>query len=404
MANTLLVPDIITKEALRVLHNQLTFLRTINRDYDDQFAREGAKIGSNLRIRMPNQYTVRSGLVMDTQDVTETSQTLSVATVRGVDMNFTSEELTMSIDNFSQRILRPAMSRLAAEIENIVLSNVYMDIYNFSGTAATTPATINAIHNARTKLNQGLAPKDANRHVLVDSVAMAAIAGGEKGLFHMGSELERAFAQGFFGRASGMTIWESELVPNHTNGTRDDTTPLTNGTDQTGASLVCDGFDANATINQGDVFTIAGVYAVNPETKGQYSHLQQFVVTANATADGSGNATLSISPSIVTTGATQNVSAAAADGSALVFEAAGGSGAASAVIAQDLAYHRDAFTFVTADLELPANVEASRQVFDGISMRYVRDFDIVNSKHPARFDVLFGYRTIRPEWAVRMRG
>ena len=401
MANTLLTPTIITLKALSVLHQRLTFVRTINRQYDSQFARSGAKIGDTLKIRKPNQFTVRTGLTMSAADIAEESLTLTVGTIKGVDMNFDSTELTLTVDDFAARYLEPAMARLASEVESNVLTNVYKDVYNHVGTGSGEPTAFLDVLKANVKLSQGLAPDTANRNLLVDPVVMANMVDANKALFHRSSEIERAFSDAFYGRAGGLKWWETTHVPSHTNGSRDDTTPLTNGVDQTGASLICDGFDATATIKKGDVFTIAGVFAVHPETKTAYTHLQQFVVTADATA-AAGAVTLAIEPTITASGAKQTVSAVAADNKALVFVAAGGSGAASTAYPQHLAYHRDAFTLVTADLEVPKNVEASRQVFDGISLRYVRDFDIINSKHPARFDVLYGFKTIRPEWATRM--
>lgn len=406
MANTLLTPTQVTRKALQILHNKLTFIKAINRQYDSQFAQAGGKIGSTLKVRMPNQYTVRTGLVMTAQDTVEESQDLVVSSVRGVDLDFTSTELTLSIDDFSTRILEPAMGRLAAEIEAVVLENVYKDIYNFTGTPATTPASLAAVLNAGVKLSQGLADDD-NRSIIFDAVATAAVVDALKGLYSPAGDVERAFNKGYYGRLPGFKAWSSELLPRHTNGTRDDTTPVVNtstGITSGTATIAITALDATVTVKAGDVFTIAGVRAINPETKRSYDHLQQFVVTADGTAAG-GALTASVSPTPVTSGARQNVSIESAGASkAVVFEGAGGSGTASAIYTQHLAFHRDAFTFVTADLELPKNEEASRQMYDGISLRYVRDFDIVNSKHPARLDVLFGYKTLRPEWACRVRG
>ena len=403
MGNSILTPTMVTRKALSILHNKLTFLRTINRQYDSQFGASGGKIGTTLKIRKPNQFTVREGLVMTAQDVTEESQDLVVSTVRGVDINFDSQELALSLDDFSMRILEPAMARLAAEVEKYVLANVYQDIYNFSGTAATTPASMLAVLNGGVKLSQGLA-EEGNRHLLVDAVTMASMVDSLKGLFHKADAVERAFAKGYYGEGLGFKWWSSELVPRHTNGTRTGGAPVVNtstGITSGDATITLSGVTAGQTFEKGDVFTIADVYAVNPETKTQYDHLQQFVVTADVTSPGA----TAVSPTPVTSGAKQNVLLVSAGaGKVVTFTGAGSSGAASAVLTQNLAYHRDAFTFVTADLEVPKGVEASRQVYDGISLRYVRDFDIVNSKHPARLDVLFGFKTIRPEWAARVRG
>lgn len=406
MANTLLTPTMVTRRALAILHQKLVFLRTISRQYDDQFARSGAKIGNTLKIRKPNQYTVRTGLVMSAQDTVEESLDLVVSTVKGVDVNFDSVELTLDIDDFAKRILEPAMARLASEVEAVVLENVYLDVYNHVGTGASNPNTFLQVLNANVKLSQGLAPDTTNRHLLLDPVIMATMVDALKGFFHRASDVERAFSEAYYGRAAGLNWWETTAVPNHTNGTRTDTTPVINtstGITSGSASLTVTGAGNALVYETGDVFTIDDVFAVNPETKRRYSHLQQFTVTADATSTAGGAVTLTVSPTPTTSGARQNVELVSAGaGKAILNLTGGGSGAADEVFAQQLAYHRDAFTFVTADLEVPRNTEASRQVYDGISLRYVRDFDIINSKHPARFDVLFGYKTIRPEWATRL--
>ena len=408
MANTVLTPTQVTRKALAVLHNKLKFIKTINREYDSRFAQSGAKIGTSLLIRESNQFTVRTGAIMDAQDVAETSQTLSLATQKGVDVNFSSVELTMSLDDFSARILEPAMARLAADVEYTVLSNVYKDIYNLTGDPDVSPATIVKVLDANARVSQGLAPDD-NRHFILPSGIMATLVNAVSLYFHKASELERAFADGYIGMAAGLKWWESNMVPNHTNGSRTDTTPVVNtstGITSGTAVITMTAFPDAKTYKKGDVFTIADVYAVNLETKQRYSHLQQWVVTADETETGSGDMSPAVSPTPITSGAKQNVElVSAGSGKAVINLAAGGSGEADAVLAQPLCYQKDAFTFVSADLEVPKGVDfAAREVYDGISLRIVRQFDIVNDKFPCRIDVLFGYKTIRPEWAARVRG
>ena len=409
MANTILTPTAVTRRALKILHNNLGFVKGINRAYDGSFANSGAKIGTTLKIRNPNQFTVRDGAVMQAQDVTEDSQTLTVATQKGVDINFSSVELTMSMDDFSERILTPAISRLAAEVEKVCLENMYKDIYNQSGTPATTPATIAAITNAGTKLTQGLAPR-SQRSMLLDPVAMGAVTGANTLLafHHKAREIEHAFSDAYIGHASGFDWWESAMVPAHTNGDRTDTTPVVNtstGITSGTAVITMTAFPDGLKYKKGDIFTVADVFAVNPETKQVYSHLQQFVVTADETETGSGDMSPAVSPTPITSGAKQNISLTSAGAGKLVINlTGGGSGAADLVSTQNLAYHKDAFTVVTADLVMPKGVWGSRAVIDGISMRLVQSYDIINDKMPARFDVLFGFKTIRPEWACRVRG
>ena len=398
MANTLLTPDQITREALRVLHEKAIFINKIDRQYDSSFAVDGAKIGNSLRVRLPNKYTVRSGATLSTQDTTENSVTLSVSNQKGVDLNFTSQDLTLSLDDFSKRIIEPAMSVLVADIEADAF-NMTKNVYNTVGTVGTTPAGLTPFLDARTKLNKDLAPKDNQRCVILESEASAATVDALKGLFQDSNQISKQYKEGMLGKTAGFEFFESESIYTHTNGTQGGT-PLVNGAGQTGASLVVDGFTAGATITAGTVFTIAGVNKVHPEAKKDYGIPQQFVVTADATADGTGAVTLSISPSITTTGAEQNVSAAPADNAALSLV-----GGASASIPNNLAFHKSAFTFATADLVMPQGVDfASRQVYDGVSIRIVRQYDINNDAFPCRLDILYGYKALRPELSCRIVG
>jgi hypothetical protein len=398
MANTVLTSSIITKEALRVLHSKLTFIGNVNRTYDSSFAKTGAKIGDTLKIRLPNQYTVRTGKTLSTQDTTETNTTLQVATQKGVDVNFSSAELTMSLDDFSKRILDPAMSVLAANIEADAL-NMYKDVYNLVGTAGTVPTGTDALKTylqARQKLNENLTPMDNNRTMHLLPISTVEIVNSLKGLFQDSKAITEQYREGEMGRTAGFDWYENTLLPTHTVGNK--VASLTvSGASQVGASLLIGGTANNDTFKQGTVFTIAGVYQVHPESKAVMASLQQFVVTADVTATTT-TATLAISPPIVTSGATQNVSASPANSAAITVV-----GSASTGYGQNLAFHKDAFSFATADLILPQGVDfARREVYDGISMRIVRAYDINNDNLPCRIDVLYGYKTIRPQLACRV--
>jgi hypothetical protein len=182
MANTLLTPSMITREALRILHQKLTFIGNINRQYDDSFAKTGAKIGDTLKIRLPNQYTVRTGKTLSTQDTTEQSVSLTVGTQKGVDVNFSSAELTLSLDDFSSRILEPAMAVLASSIEADALT-MHKDVYNLVGSAGTTPNALSTFLQARQKLNENLAPMDNNRTCHLLPATNVSIVDALKGLF-----------------------------------------------------------------------------------------------------------------------------------------------------------------------------------------------------------------------------
>ena len=398
MANTVLTSSIITKEALRILHSKLTFIGNINRTYDDSFVKEGAKIGDTLKIRLPNQYTVRTGKTLSTQDTTETNTTLQVATQKGVDVNFSSAELTLSLDDFSSRILDPAMSVLATSMEADAL-NMYKDVYNLVGTAGTVPTGTDALKvylQARQKLNECLAPMDNKRTMHLLPVSTVEIVNSLKGLFQDTKAITEQYREGEMGRTAGFDWYENTLLPTHTIGNK--VAALTvSGASQVGSSLLIGGTANLDTFKAGTVFTIAGVYMVHPESKAVMSSLQQFVVTADVTASTT-TATIGISPPIVTSGATQTVNASPANAAAITVV-----GSASTGYGQNLAFHKDAFAFATADLIMPKGVDfARREVFDGISMRIVRAYDINNDNLPCRIDVMYGYKTLRPQLACRV--
>ncbi len=391
MSNSILTPTAVTREAIRVLHQKLNFVGSIDRQYDDRFANEGAKIGDSLKIRMPNQYTVTTGKALNTQDVAETSQTLTVATQKHVGMNFSTAELTMSIDDFSKRIIDPAMSVLAASIEADAMS-MYDDVYNSVWGSAASYADV---LNGRVLMQRGLAPS-GDRTANLSSQDMVDVVSDTKTLFNDQAQLSKQYREGYMGRAAGFDFVENTLWSNHTTGGEDDAYIVNTSTGITSGSATVAVTAGTGTLALGDVFTIAGVYSVHPETKVSTGVLQQFVITA-AYAGGAGNIT--VSPTPVTSGATQNVTIVSAGASKAVVVA----GTASTAYSTSLLYQKEAFTFATADLVMPKGVDfARREVVDGISLRLVRDYDINNDNLPCRVDVLYGYKTLRPEWATRL--
>ena len=392
MPNAILTPNQITREALRVLHQKLNFIGSINRAYDDSFAKTGAKIGDSLRIRQPNQYTVRRGINMQTQDVNEQSTTLQVASVMGVDLVFTSLELTLHIDDFSKRIIEPAMSVLAANIEAEALT-MGLDVYQVVNNIGNQLGLNQAI-DARAQLTDALAPS-GDRTLLLSTRDNASFVKDTKGLFQSSDAISKQYREGKVGVVSGFDpVYENTLLAAQPTGTAAAATGYTvNGAGQTGGSIAITA--GTTTFKKGDVVTFAGVNRVHPETKATTGQLQTFVVTADF-AGGAGN--LLVSPAIVTTGGRQNVTASPGAGAAVAKI-----GAANGVYNPALAFHKDAFTFATADLVKPDGVDfASREVFDGISMSMVRQFQISDRSFPCRIDVLYGFKTIRPELATRI--
>jgi hypothetical protein len=396
MSNSFLSPTIITREALRILHASTNFLNNINKQYDPQFANSGAspsgKIGPSLTIRMPNQYTVRSGWNRSNQDTVETSQVLTVSTVKGVDFTFSQADLTLTIDEFSARYIKPAISVLASNIEADALTMI-KDVYNVVDDNAAT-FSFKDFANGRRVLNQSLAPDDGERVAILNSGHVVSYADAIKGVFNPQESISKSYLTGKIGKVSNINTFENTLLNNFQSGTSAATTGYT-ATLTSGSATAVMAAGAN-TFKQGDVVTFSTVNQVDPETKASRGSLQTFVVAADY-AGGAGNMT--ISPTPVTSGATQNVTAV---GAGLTVVKLGG--AASANYAQSLLFHPDAFTFVTADLVDPSKYGAwgTRQVMDGISMSIASQYSIADATIPSRIDVLYGFKTIRPQLACRV--
>jgi hypothetical protein len=408
MSNSLSVLDMIAARAMKVAHEKATFIGTIDRQFDDSYnaTTNGSKNGQTLRVRQPNMYTRRQGSrVMDVQDTTELTKTITVATQDGVDLRFNSAELSQSIDHLDEQYITPAISSLVSGIDADMITQFTKSIANTVGTAGTVVGSssgdITALFNARAKLNQYLAPKDSNRALQIDSLTMAAIVNGNKAIFQPAADVKEAFREGFYARSAMADFYENERTWTMTNS--DDVTGNTDA-----AALVTDGgetIDMHTDIpvakqTVGEVFTVAGVYACHPETKQAYSHLQQFVITAI------GATTTTISPKTYLTGARQNVcSAAGAQLATTAFNAAAVTpwGLASAVLRQNIMYHKNAFAFVTAELPMMADAALCKRVTkDGLSLRVWQGSDIRNDELLIRVDILYGGMTLRPEWGCRV--
>jgi hypothetical protein len=403
MAQSLLTIDMITNKALEILENNLVITRNVNRQYDDSFAVEGAKIGDTLRIRLPDRALVSDGAALQVQEVNQQFTTLTIASQKHIGVNFTSAELALSMDDFADRVLKPRVSQLAASIDADV-ANAYKDIFQSVGTPGTVPATSLVLLQAQQKLNEAAAVMSP-RYATVNPAANAGLVEGMKGLFNPTSTISRQFKNGMMGE--GILGYEeinmSQSIKVHTTGSasRSDTpivkTTLTNGATKLTLDNVTDGL----TLVPGDVFTIAGVFAVNPQTRESTGSLQQFVVQNTVTSASTEFVDVDFLPAVYApTQALATVSKLPAASDVVTYL-----GAASTGYPQNLVYHKDAITFATADLLLPQGVDmASRKVHNGISMRIVRQYDINNDRMPCRIDVLYGYSVIRPQMGVRIWG
>jgi hypothetical protein len=405
MANTLLTVDEITAEALRVLHNNLKFVAAIDKQHDKQSEIAGQKRGGSIRIRKPIQPTVRTTWALNAQDVTEEYETLTVGTVRGVDLNFTEAEMSQDITSFSRQFITPSVKRLASEIDKLTFAGCVNDVYNLVGTAGTTPNAASYYLSAGARMNHFATPEE-DRVVIINPDAQASTVGGLSSLFHAASAIEAQYKKGRMGKdALGFNDWYmSQNVPTITCGTRTGTI-LIDGTVATEGSTTIhiDGLgSAGLTVKEGEVFTVADCYAVNPETKATLPFLQQFVVQADVTATGTTECDVTVLPKIYTSasGGLQTVDSFPTDGKTVTF-----TGTASTAYPHNLAFHPEFATFATANLEMPADVSFKSQMsVDGINIRILRQYDINNSMHPCRMDVFFGYLVQRPSMACRIIG
>jgi hypothetical protein len=403
MANSLLTIDMITRKSLEIYENNLVLTRNVNRQYDDSFAVEGAKIGSTLRIRLPDRALVTDGAALQVQDDNEQITTLTVSSQKHIGVNFTSAELTMQLDDFAERVLKPRVSQLASSTDADV-ANAYKTIYSSVGTPGTTPATSLVLLQANQKLNEFAAPMSP-RYATVNPAANAGLVEGMKGLFNPTGTISRQFKNGMMGEGIlGLEeINMSQSIKVHTTGSavRSDTPIVKTTLAQGATTLTLDNVTDSKTLVPGDVFTVAGVFTVNPQTRESTGSLQQFVVTNTVTSASTEFVDVTFQPPVYLPThalATVNRLPTAADVVTLL-------GAAETGYPQNLVYHKDAITFATADLLLPQGVDmASRQVHNGISMRIVRQYDINNDRMPCRIDILYGYSTIRAPGAVRIWG
>ena len=412
MPNTLLTPQIITREGLRVLHQKLNFIGNVNRQYDDRFAQTGAKIGSTLNIRMPAKYNVRTGPGISVQDHVERSTPLAVTSQYGVDVSFTTVEMTMSLDDFSKRVLEPAMAQLASRIEADALTAAYRSVNNY--TNATTDGLLNykRFQQGGRNMTENLAPS-SERTAILTPASIVEFNDAVKGLFQSSQNIAAQYREGIMGRTGGFDVYENTLLPAHTNGTLAGSA-VTNGTalgtsttanawvSQT--TLAVDGATSGTTLRAGDVITLSGVFDVHPETKVSTGKLKTFVVQSDVTLTTSANSyDVVVRPGLIYgagNGFRNAVLSGVANTDGLTITRIG---AANTAFGQDLQFHKDAFVFATADLidVSQYGAKGARESMDGISMRWAQQYDIGTDTVAGRFDILWGFAPLYPELANR---
>ena len=404
MANNLLTISKITNEALMVLENELTFTSEVDRNYDDQFAVVGAKIGNTVNVRRPGRFIGTTGPALNVEDFNETSVPVTLSTQFHVDTQFTTQDLALSLDMFSDRVLKPAIAAIANKVDRDGLSMAALNTANIVGTAGTPPTGLITYLTAAAYLDAEGAPRDGRRSVIVEPFTGATIVDSLKGLFVPSDRIGMQYEKGLMGRDSAGMNWKMDQnVVSQTFGsyagtatinTSTDTGILTSGWAQTSTLTLSK--SGTFTPNVGDTFTIAGVYAVNPQNRQPYgsNKLRNFVVTAI-----SGNS-VTVSPAVISAGQFQNVSISSPGASAVTpFNQTG------VVSPQNILMHRNAFTVAMADLELPDGVHFAGRAADkdlGLSIRVVRQYTINNDSIPTRLDVLYGWAPLYPELACRV--
>lgn len=392
MSNSLLTIDKITNEAVRLWKNSNAFLQNIDRQYDPEFGNAGAKIGTALRIRLPNDYTVRTGTALSVQDTTEQNTTLTVATQKGVDVAFSSAERALSLDDYSQRILAPAINNLAGAVAADIISgsdSISNFVSKVDGSSNIVTPDASTWLQAGAVLDQMSAPR-GDRKIILDPLTQARTVGSLVGLFNPATGISKQYSSGQMMNALGFDWLMDQTVVKHTTGAYG-TDGAVSGASQTGKTITVSAL--NGPLKKGDIITFAGVHAVNRITKVSTGTLAQFVITADAAASAT---SISIYPAL-TPG---NAQFATVDASPIDTAAITVVSKASEVYRKNFAFVPQAVTMATADLELPKGVhEAARATYDGTSLRMVTAYDINTDRLITRLDILYGYTWVRPEWA-----
>jgi len=413
MANNLLTISMITNEALMVLENELTFSGQVDRNYDDQFSVTGAKIGATLNVRRPGRFVGTSGPALNVEDFNETSVPVTLSTQFHVDTQFTSQDLALSLDMFSDRILKPAVAAIANKVDFDGLTMAKNNTANIVGTAGTPPTGLITYLTAGAYLDSEGAPRDGRRSCVIEPFTSATIVDSLKGLFVPSDAISKQYQKGMMGRDSaGVNWYMDQNVVAQTFGSYSTATLACATTTATGfltsgwassSTIALTATTATAGLKQGDVIQIDGVFAVNPQNRQAYgsNKLRNFVVTTAVTVATSGTTSVTVSPAVISAGQFQNVSIPTTSATAAVtpFNKTG------TVSPQNIVMHKNAFCLATADLELPDGVHFAGRASDkelGLSLRVVRQYTINNDSIPTRVDVLYGWAPLYPELACRV--
>ena len=401
MSNTIITPSIIARVGLAQLENNLVMGKKVYRDY----SREFVKVGDTISVRRPVKFVANDGAVAINQDVTEGKFSLAMDKRKHVSWSFSTQDLTLSIEEYNERYIKPAAIALANQID-YDLCGLYKGVWNWVGTPASPVNSFADFAKAPERLDEMAVPQDM-RHAVLSPADAWGLTGSQTALF-IQDAARSAYRNGDLGMIAGIGTAMDQNVRTHTNGAaaggglinganQDVTYAATANTNE--QTLITDDWTASTTFKEGDVFTIADVYAVNPVSKARTDILQQFVIKSDLTATGT-DAVLTISPAIIVSGPYQTVDSVPADGAAITMMGAGGTS-----WKQNLVFHKNAFALVMADLEMPDGaVFKARESQNGFSIRVLKWYDGENDEEKIRMDVLYGVKPIYPDLATRLSG
>lgn len=395
--NDFLTSTLVTRETMRLLEASLQMSLCVNRQFDSRFGVEGAKIGTVVNARKPIRVVGRTGQAARPEGVSETSVAVPLTTQIGVDLEISQADLLLKIDDFGDRIVKPCVSNMAHRMD-ADLCSLLNQVWQSSGTLGATPTQLLTYLMSGVNLTNSFAPDEDERHIIMTATAQAYLVDALKGLAQQATEIANQYIRGTIARGAGFQWHYSQNLPQFTSGAQGGS-PQVNGANQTGSAIVTNGWTAAAAtrIKKGDRYTYSSVYQVNPQTGASLGVLMQFVADQDCDSDGAGNMTLYGSPAIITSGPNKTVDSSPANGSAITIV-----GAASTSTILMPAFHRDFATLVTADLPLPGGVDMSGRMSDrqlGISMTFVRAYDVYSGQLVSRLDLLFGKALLRGELA-----
>jgi coat protein Gp5 len=401
MPNTNITPTWMGREVGRIASNETKFVGAITKRLSDDFKVQGVKVGATVGVRLPWRPVTTKGSALQLQALVDTVVYVTITDQAHIDYGWTSREETLEIQDARERYVNPAAYQLANTLDSDGLQRVYQDVFLAEGTPGTVPNVNSTYLNAAARLTNMAAPSKPRR-MFINAIMRATIANSNLTLFNPPREISELWKDAMFsGSALSWDEWfESVNIGTHTVGAYGGT-PLVNNASQVGSSLVTDGWTATTgQLKRGDRFTVASVNAVNPQNYRSTTQLMTFQVTSTVTADGSGNMTIPIYPPIVTSGGYQTVDSSPANNAVITVL-----GAAGTVSPQGLGFLPEAFTMASADLIMPRSGQSSRVRMPGVgmSLRFWEDSDISSDSHPSRLDMVYGFKTIRPEFAIAIQ-